>query len=118
MLANQCLTKSSVHLVSLTIAGREEALQCGVKNIHVIPNGVETRHFECTDRIAVCCKRSIIFGYAGRLSEEKGTHMLALVFQSLLEEGENLRFYVAGSGKWQLKSSEPYPKRTQTKISG
>lgn len=98
----------TTHVVGLTPAGGDEAHECGVTQVHVIPNGVETARYAAvrgegeSGRTAATLR----FGYCGRLTEEKGTHVLAETFSALLPTRPSISFLVAGSGDRQLASSE------------
>lgn len=100
------IASPKTHVVALTQGGRDEAHACGVTQVHVIPNGVDTAKY--ATNISNHREKSDVvrFGYAGRLSAEKGTHLLADAFDALLGMHSNVRLSIAGTGDKQLQSSE------------
>lgn len=106
ILSGIAVASPTTHLVALTQGGYKEALYCGVQKIYLIPNGVDTLKYSANKSNHQNKLGIVRFGYAGRLSEEKGTHLLVDAFSTLLQTHSNLLFSIAGSGNNQLKSSE------------
>lgn len=103
-IAGFALRGEGTHIVALTAEGGREALQCGVQHAHIIPNGVDHARYQQLQRIPQA--GVVRFGYCGRLTAEKGTHVLADVFELLADRGAAVTLLVAGSGDRQLQSSE------------
>ncbi len=85
---------------------REECLRIGVKTGRVwhIPNAIDTdayRRLEPKEsakrRIGVLPQRLLI-GAIGRLSEEKGYHLLVQAMREICEEGIDAELWIAGEG--------------------
>ncbi|MDR2057982.1 MAG: glycosyltransferase [Dysgonamonadaceae bacterium] len=79
----------------------------GVKQskITLISNGLQDRYIQFSDKAKreikkqykIASKEKIIL-YVGRLSEEKGGHILVKAFNNLLDRYDNLRLFIAGNG--------------------
>ncbi|WP_431048563.1 glycosyltransferase family 4 protein [Roseateles sp. L2-2] len=104
MLGRLAVQAPSTHVVALTLAGGDEARECAAGHVHVIPNGVEAERYDGLRRGPV--PGELRFGYCGRLTAEKGTHVLAEAFSAVLSGHPGVSFLVAGSGDRQLASSE------------
>jgi len=94
------------HIVALTQGGGVEARSCGAANVYVIPNGIDQKKYAINAEKIVERSIPVRFGYTGRLTAEKGTHLLADAFDSLLAMQASVQLHLAGSGDKQLQSSE------------
>lgn len=100
------IASPKTYVIALSQGGRDEAHACGVAQVHVIPNGVDTQKYSKSFKNKGEKLDFIRFGYAGRLSAEKGTHLLVNAFATLLGMHSNIRLSIAGTGDKQLQSSE------------
>ena len=102
------LAAPGTHLVALTLAGADECRAVGARHVLVIPNGVDTDLYRepIGGRKLLNDAGITTFGYAGRLTAEKGTDTLAQVFRTVLTSmGGQVRFSVIGSSVLQLSPS-------------
>ena len=108
-LARLALCTSNTQVVALTPSGAEECARAGSCRVTVIPNGVDTGHFSPVPGEGPrrgSCDRSVTFGYAGRLTAEKGTDTLAAVFEKALKDSDrSIRLRIVGSAELQLSPS-------------
>ena len=100
------ISSTWTHIVALTQGGGDEARACGAAHVHVIPNGIDQKKYAINAERVVERSIPVRFGYAGRLTAEKGTHLLADAFDSLLAKQASVQLHLAGSGDRQLQSSE------------
>ena len=100
------ISSTWTHIVALTQGGGDEARACGAAHVHVIPNGIDQKKYAINAERVVERSIPVRFGYAGRLTAEKGTHLLADAFDSLLAMQASVQLHFAGSGARQLQSSE------------
>lgn len=106
VLCNISTTSPHTNVVALTYGGRDEVLASGISQVHVIPNGVDLAKYQATTHYRSENSDLVRFGYIGRLTAEKGTHLLVDAFDSLFGMHANLQLSIAGSGERQLQSSE------------
>ena len=100
------ISSTWTHIVALTQGGGDEAKACGAAHVHIIPNGIDQKKYAINAERVVARSIPVRFGYAGRLTAEKGTHLLADAFDSLLAMQASVQLHFAGSGARQLQSSE------------
>lgn len=106
-IARWALGSATLHLVALTPAGAQEGRQAGLSHVHVIPNGIDTVRYQRRVAAKPAGLQPPVFGYAGRITAEKGTHTLAEAFRLVLAEGVPVQLSIVGSGEHQRASSLP-----------
>lgn len=101
------LAAPDLHLVALTPAGAEEGRAAGLAAVHTVPNGIDADRYLSAAPLAPSAPGKVVFGYAGRLTAEKGTHTLATAFGTLLAARVPVQLSIVGSGDRQRASSVP-----------
>jgi len=73
----------------------------GVKNIVVIPNGIDDFWFEKSNETNIALDEKPVFFYHGRLSPEKGVDLLLKGFSKAIGNNLDAKLYIAAGGSQQ-----------------
>jgi len=82
------LRSQRTHLLALTPEGLAEVRAAGVKAAALVPNGVHAPGSAVTDPRGRKVGNWFVFGFAGRLTAEKGLNTVARAFDLLCQSGE------------------------------
>jgi teichuronic acid biosynthesis glycosyltransferase TuaC len=93
------------HVISVCHALKQEMVTLGINDdkISIIPNGVDTEQFypldkkEARKKLSLPHKKRIILS-VGSLIPRKGFHVILDAFPKLLQEDNNIHFYIIGEG--------------------
>ena len=107
--ARNCFLRRADAFIAISTAVRSEFLQLGVQpdRIRLVPNGVDIDVFAppterekaaTRERLGLPAEK-VILAYSGRLTREKGLHMLLRAWRTIHQEHPDAHLLLIGSGK-------------------